>query len=157
MKVSGIVQQPSRYVTFKLHDNLAGINILDIREIVPFARITPVPQAPEFIMGLINLRGQILAILDIGILLGMGKREYGAESHFIIFKHKDTGFAVDRIGDVIITDETRTGKIPENLNPQLHSYIENVIDMPEDILMVLNARKMLSASLSDLEAFKGAV
>lgn len=147
----------SRYVTFKLDDNLAGMNILDISEIVPCTRISPVPQAPDFVLGLINLRGQILAILDIGVLLGMEKRVVGKESHFIIFKHKDTGFIVDRIGDVISTDQAKRDKIPENINPEIQSYMDYVIDLPDEVLMVLSAPKIQSFTASGLEKSKGAV
>ncbi len=145
----------SRYVTFKLDDNLVGINILDIREIVPCIKITPVAQAPEFVLGLINLRGQILVILDIGVLLGMEKRAPGKESHFIIFKHKDVGFIVDKIGDVISSEQSAADVIPANIETEIQKYMENIIDLPEDILMILNAKKILSKTLSSHKLPKG--
>ena len=133
-----------QHVTFRLADNLIGINILDIREIVPYIKITKVQQAPAFVLGLINLRGQILTILDIGVFLGLEKRNTHSETHIIIFKHKDVGFIVDQIGDVIGTDQKHIESIPANIEPDIQKYMVNIINQPEEILMILNAQKILS-------------
>lgn len=145
----------SRYVTFKLADNLVGINILNIREIVPYIKITQVPQAPDYVLGLINLRGQILMVFDIGVLLGLPKRKIGKESHIIIFKHQDVGFIVDRIGDVISTEKEATEEIPANIEPEIQAYMENIVDLPDQILMILNSRKILARTLSGQSSAQG--
>ncbi|MCD4719858.1 MAG: chemotaxis protein CheW [Desulfobacula sp.] len=136
----------SQYITFRLADNLIGINILDIREIVPYIKITKVQQAPAFVLGLINLRGQILIVLDIGIFLGLEKRDIHPDSHIIIFKHKDVGFIVDQIGDVIGADQKYIESIPANIEPDIQKYMENIINLPQEILMILNAQKILSTT-----------
>ncbi len=146
----------SRYVTFKLDDNLVGINIMDIREIVPYIKITPVAQSPEFVLGLINLRGQILVVFDIGVLLGLKKRTFGKDSHIILFKHKEVGFIVDRIGDVISTDKISSEDIPANIEPGIQEYMEKIVDFSEDILMILDAQKILSKTLSGQQLAQGA-
>ncbi|MCD4677132.1 MAG: chemotaxis protein CheW [Desulfobacula sp.] len=144
----------SQYVTFRLEDNLIGINILNIREIVPYIKITKVQQAPAFVLGLINLRGQILIVLDIGVLLGLEKRRIHSDSHIIIFKHKDVGFIVDQIGDVIGIDQKYIESIPANIEPEIQKYMENIIDLPEEILMILNAQKVLLYTLTNDEMSK---
>ncbi|MBU1342305.1 MAG: chemotaxis protein CheW [Proteobacteria bacterium] len=138
------IHHKSQYVTFRLADNLIGINILDIREIVPYIKITQVQQTPAFVLGLINLRGQILTVLDIGVLLGLEKREAHSKSHIIIFKHKNVGFIVDQIGDVIGTDQKHMESIPANIDANIQKYMENIINLPDEILMILNAKKVLS-------------
>lgn len=145
----------SRYVTFKLDDNLVGINILDIREIVPYIKITQVAQSPEFVMGLINLRGQILVVFDIGVLLGLGKRTFGKDSHIILFKHKDVGFIVDKIGDVISTDKEFSEDIPANIDSGIKEYMEKIINFSGDILLILDAQKILSKTLSGQQLAQG--
>ncbi|NOX35495.1 MAG: purine-binding chemotaxis protein CheW [Deltaproteobacteria bacterium] len=134
----------SRYITFRLADNLIGINILDIREIIPDIKITKVQQAPEFVLGLISLRGQILTIIDIGVMLGLESRIVHSGTHIIIFKHKDAGFIVDQIGDVIGVDQKYIESIPANINHDIQKYMENIINLPEEALMILNAEKVLS-------------
>jgi purine-binding chemotaxis protein CheW len=136
----------SQCVSFKLAHNLMGVNILDIREIVPCRKITPVAQAPGFVTGLMNLRGQILTVLDIGVLLGLEKRAVQAGSHVIVFKNRPVGFIVDRIGDVVGIDPQQMEAIPANIDPKIQEYMEHIIRLPDDILMLLDAAKLLSAS-----------
>ncbi|MBU1194872.1 MAG: chemotaxis protein CheW [Proteobacteria bacterium] len=145
----------SRYVTFKLADNMAGINILDIREIVPYIKITPVAKSPEFVLGLINLRGQILVVFDIGVLLGLEKRTFNKDSHIILFKHKDVGFIVDRIGDVITMDKEVSDDIPANIDSGIKEYMEKIINFSGDILVILDAGKILSKTLSGQPSAQG--
>lgn len=133
-----------QYVTFRLAHNLIGVNILDIREIVPYVRITQVQQAPEFVLGLMNLRGQILTILDIGVLLGLESRRIHSDTHIFIFKHRDVGFVVDQTGDVVGADQEHIESIPANIDPGIQKFLENIINLPDEILMILNAKKILS-------------
>jgi purine-binding chemotaxis protein CheW len=106
------LESKSKYVTFRLSNNLIGFNILDIREIVPYIKVTDVQQSQDFVLGLMNLRGQILTVLDIGVLLGLEKRTIHSESHIIIFKHKKVGFVVDQIKDVIGTEHKNMESYP---------------------------------------------
>ncbi len=143
-----------QYVTFRIAHNLIGINIKDIREIVPYIKITEIQQADEFVLGLINLRGQILTIFDVGVLLGLEKRVVHAESHIIVFKHKDVGFIVDQIGDVIGTDKKNIESIPANIEPAAKKYMESIINLPEEILMILDAEKVLLNTRPNTEISK---
>ena len=134
----------TKYVTFRLAQALIGVNILDIREIVSCTRSTKVQQAPEFVFGLMNLRGQILTILDIGVLLGQKKSQIHSNSHVFIFKHTNVGFIVDQIGDVVAIDKKQIEVTPANIKPGIQKYMDHIINLPEEILMILNAKKVLS-------------
>ncbi len=137
----------SQCVTFKLAHNLIGINILDIREIVPCRAVTRIARSPEFVLGLMNLRGQILTVLDIGVLLGLEKRVIHADSFVIVFKQHPVGFIVDKIGDVIGIEHHMIEAIPANIDPGIQEYMENILTLPDEILMLLDAKKILSASI----------
>lgn len=137
-------------VTFKLGHNLIGVNILDIREIVLYRNITPISRAPGFVAGLMNLRGQILTVLDIGELLGMERRDGQKGSHIIIFKHRPVGFIVDKIGDVIGIDPQLLREIPANIDPGINDYVLNILNMPDEMLLLIDAKKIVSESLLHL-------
>jgi len=115
----------SQYSTFRLGDRLFGLDLMMIREINRILDITPVPHANSHIRGLINLRGQIVTILDLGVRLGLERQEILDTSHNIILKttaelasvkHEGAqpyttsndlvGFLVDAIGDVVEADES---------------------------------------------------
>lgn len=153
MSLTSLTHQ-SQCVTFRLGNSLLGINILDIREIISFSKITPVAQSPDFVSGLMNLRGQILTILDVGVLLDFERPPAKAGSHIIIFKHHDVGFLVDQIGDVVGMDARRIEALPANIEPGIHDYMESVINMPDKILMLLSAKKVLSGTMQKIREMK---
>ena len=129
-----------------------GVNILDIREIVHCVRVTKVHRAPWFVMGLMNLRGQILTILDIGVLLGMEKPGRNSGSHVIVFKHTNVGFAVDQIGDVFDIEKERIEAIPVNIDPRIQKYTNHIINLSDGVMMILNAEKIISCIRTEIRA-----
>ncbi len=133
-----------QYITFRLANNLIGVSILAVREIVPKFKITEVQKSPDFVLGLMNLRGQILTVFDVGVLFGFEKRQIHSDSHIIIFKHKDVGFIVDQIGDVVGVNDKNIESIPANIEPEIQKYMENIVNLPDEILMVMNAKKVLA-------------
>lgn len=138
-----------RYITFKLADNLIGIDILDIREIVPRVKITKVQQASQVVQGLMNLRGQILTVLDIGVLLGFEKTRMDQDSRVIIFKHRDVGFLVDQIGDVVAIDQQQIEPVPANIDIAIKRYLDHIIHLNDQIIMALNSQKILAYTPND--------
>jgi len=139
-----------QYITFRLARNLMGVDILDIREIVHCIRVTKVHRAPWFVMGLMNLRGQILTILDIGALLGMERPGRNSGSHVIVFKHTNVGFAVDQIGDVFDIETERIEAIPVNFAPRIQQYTDTIINLPDGVMMILNAEKIISCIRTEI-------
>ena len=78
-----------QYATFRLDDHLFGIDVLLVREINQYMVITPVPLAVPSIRGLINLRGQIVTVVDLGVLIGLEPRNIGKETHSLVLKTHD--------------------------------------------------------------------
>ena len=126
-----------------------GVDILDIREIVPCTRVTRVLRAPCFVMGLMNLRGQILTILDIGALMGFEKPGKNLGSHIIVFKHTNIGFCVDQIGDLFDIDKEKIESIPANIDPQIQKYTDHIINLPDGIMIILNAGKIIACARTE--------
>jgi len=138
-----------RSISFGLSDTLMGVNILDIREIVPAGKITKVPGSPEFVMGLINFRGQILTILDIAVLLGLGETRIHSDTHVIVFKYKDAGFAVDSIGDVIEINPDSVESVPASMDSGIRDFLSGIAEIDDGVLMILDAEKLLAACVLD--------
>ncbi len=133
-----------QYITFRLARNHMGVDILDIREIVRCTKVTKVHHAPFFVMGLMNLRGQILTILDIGVLLGIEKPGRESGSHIIVFKHTNVGFAVDQIGDMFDIEKETVESVPVNIDSQIQKYTDTIINLPDGIMLIINAEKIIS-------------
>ncbi len=138
-----------QYVSFRLGRSLFGISIPDIREIVALNRFTRVHRAPEAILGLMNLRGQILTILNTRAVMGLNPNRRFPGSHVIVFKNRPVGFAVDRIGDVTGVEKTRINSVPGNIHPGTADCLDHVIDLPGEVWMIVNADKMTACIRSD--------
>ena len=143
-----------QYISFRLAHTFMGIDILDIREMVPCNRMSRVHCAPWFVMGLLNLRGQILTLLDISVLLGFEKPGRISGSHIIVFKQANVGFAVDQIGDVFTIDRERIESVPININPGIQKYADTVINLPAGIMILLNAGKIISCIRTEARSLK---
>ena len=151
-----------QFSTFYLDENLFGINILMVSEINRNTDITPVEHAPDFVRGLINLRGQIITVLDLGVKLGLAAREITSKSRIIVLKtstelslkHVESslvqeasidlvGLLVDNIGDMVGADEKAITKPPANMSSFNEKFITGVISLENRLVALLNVGRLL--------------
>ena len=120
---SETIPEPSaaaRTLLFRVADRVYGCDIEAVREIIPYRRATRLPGAPTYVQGLINLRGTIVTVLDLGVRLD-ATRAPVREGSIILATHgtRVVGVAVDEVMDVrIITEEpiaTSSGELPQGL------------------------------------------
>jgi purine-binding chemotaxis protein CheW len=150
----------NQYSTFRLGDRLFGLDIMMIREINRILDITPVPLARDHVRGLINLRGQIVTILDLAVRLGLPRLDIGEESHNIILKTNTeltaarndknfststdlVGFLVDAIGDVLEADESSIEPPSANVSESEGRFLSGVIKTDSGLLVLLDIREVL--------------
>jgi purine-binding chemotaxis protein CheW len=153
----------SQYSTFRLGDRLFGLDLLMIREINRILDITPVPHAKAHLRGLINLRGQIVTILDLGVRLGLPRQEISDSSHNIILKTGAelasarqegaaaahgagsdlVGFLVDAIGDVVEADEATIEPPSANVSEAEGGFLSGVIKTEAGLLVLLDLNEVL--------------
>lgn len=151
------------YSTFRMDNRLFGLDILVVREINRILDITAVPHAERHIRGLINLRGQIVTILDLGVKLGLEPRTVGDETHNIILKsdnelahaeqarHLKTcpdqvGFLVDSIGDVVEADTSRIEPPSANVSETETRFLQGVLKTDAGLLVLLDLEALLANS-----------
>jgi len=155
----------NKYATFYIGDALFGIDILLVREINRNIEITPVDLAHDSIRGLINLRGQLVTMFDLGILIGLGQTTLSEDTCSVVLKSRseiaDTanfrevkeslgddicGFVVDKIGDIISADSTQSEAPPASVSGIRRDSIDHVIRLEEDLLVILNISTLFSLS-----------
>lgn len=135
-----------QFVSFRINDHLMGIDILKIREVNMLLNITPVQHAPDFVRGLINLRGQTVLVFDLGVIMGMSMRPLTDKSHNIILKADDVGLLVDEIGEVINVLDNKIEALPANLDSSTEKYVENVIKLTKELMIIISTEKLLNRS-----------
>lgn len=133
-----------QFITFKVDRNLMGINIVHVQEINRVLDITPVQQSPNYVLGLINLRGSTVTVFDLGVRLGLKYREITHESQNIIMKKEGVGLLVDQIGDVVEAEESDIQPQPANIRGIDSKFITGIVRLPEDLLILLSAEKILT-------------
>ena len=109
LPVSRTTDQSSiiKFVTFWIHDELFGVDILDVKEVTPVMKITPIFHAPDEVRGYVNIRGEIHLVINLRFLLDLPQHEITAETRIVIFKPtiaEPFGILVDRVGDVLEVD-----------------------------------------------------
>ncbi len=162
----------SQYVTFRLNGRLMGMDILLVREINQLMEITKVHRAPDFIVGLINLRGQIVTIFNLAKRLNMYGRDDPKDkeqSHNIILKSNNelisirlrekredlfstdemVGLRVDEIGDVMEIENERIGPIPANTKHSDHRFLSGVVPLEDELLLILDVAAILSKEVEN--------
>ncbi len=132
-----------QFVTFRLDDHLAGVDILKVREVNRVLEITPVQHAPSYVRGLVNLRGQTVTIFDLGVRLGLSPRSITETSHNVILKREDVGLLVDRIGDVEEADEAKIEPPPANLEGIGAEFVECVVRLEQELVLILSPDRIL--------------
>ena len=138
-------QKTVELATFYMGDALCGMDILKVQEINKLLEMTDVPQAPEYVKGIVNLRGQIVTVIDLGKKLGLSKTDLGLETRNIIVSSKNEyiGLLVDRIGDVERTDWDKIEPPPANIGGVQGRYFEGVFKKENSLIGILNVEEVL--------------
>ena len=131
--------------TFYLGEALCGMDILNIQEINKLMEITKVPQAPEYVMGILNLRGRIVTIIDLGLKLELGSIEQTSENRNIIVSSKDEwiGLLVERISDVVLADVEKIERPPANICGVQGKFFKGVFKTEENLIGILDVAEVL--------------
>ena len=127
------------YTCFYLGDTLCGLDIGLVQEIYDDLDITHVPLAPDYILGVMNLRGQIITVIDQRCKIGLGNSTINESSRVLIVRsNKDyLGLLVDRIADVITTAGKKIQKPPSNVKGLQGAYFHGVIHTESNELLAL--------------------
>jgi purine-binding chemotaxis protein CheW len=131
--------------TFYVGKALCGMDILNVQEINKLMDMTTVPQAPDYVMGILNLRGQIVTIIDLGKKLNLGSTAMGEMSRNIIVNSKDEhiGLLVSRISDVVEADLDKVEPPPANIGGLQGKFFKGVFKTKERLIGILDVAKVL--------------
>jgi chemotaxis signal transduction protein len=139
------VSEKKQFCTFFLGPRMFGVEVVKIQEVLRYQEMTEVPLAPPVIRGLLNLRGSIVATLDLRRRFGMPAAEDGVLPTNVV-SQTSTGLIsllVDRIGDVVEVDQESFEPSPETLDGEGRSLIDGVYKLASGLLMILNVERAL--------------
>jgi purine-binding chemotaxis protein CheW len=130
---------------FRIENDYYAISVIEVQEVIRKQSLTSIPCAPEFIKGLINLRGQIVTAVSLRNLFGLPESETN-EYMNIIVRSKESLYSlmVDEILDVMNVEKSTFEKTPENLDEKIRDYISGVYKLEGKLLITLDLEKILS-------------
>lgn len=133
-------QTVTQYCTFWADGLYFGLAVVDVQEVLRFQEMTPAPQAPGAVTGLINLRGQIVTAIDLRHRLGLAPRPEGQTPMNVVVRSRDevVSLLVDDIGDVIDTAGAAIAPVPATVPTSVRDVLVGVIPRSEAILLVLD-------------------
>jgi purine-binding chemotaxis protein CheW len=133
--------------TFFINEIYFGIDVMEVQEVIRYQEMTPIPLAPVDIAGLINLRGQIITVIDLKCRLEMNKKlsvEEQGNFNIILRTHSElVSLLVDEMGDVVEIADSEFETIPATLKGKVRQMLDGAYKFEDDFLLVLNAEKVL--------------
>jgi purine-binding chemotaxis protein CheW len=135
-----------QFCTFYLDDRLFGVESQQIQEVIRSLDLTEVPLAPVVVSGLMNLRGQIVAAIDLRRRLELAPRPDGVEPMCVVVRTSDSviSLLVDDIGDVVEVEEATFERPPETLTGRMRAVILGVYKLDDHLLHVLDTERLCS-------------
>ncbi len=134
-------------VVFALGDEEFGVDIAQVREIVRLIQITYLPKAPVFVEGVVNLKGQVVAVIDLAKRLGVPSKPRGDSTRIIILELADNvvGMIVDSVSEVLRLPEENIEEVPHIIDTEVpEHYISGVGKLKDRLLVLLDLNKVLT-------------
>jgi len=135
-----------QWVTFKLEGEAYGINVMQVQEVLRVSEITPVPGAPSYILGIINLRGNVVTVLDTRMRFGLPMYETDDASRVVIVESNGNvlGILVDSVAEVVYLRSSEIESAPNVGNDESSKYIQGVYSNEGNLLILVDVNKLLS-------------
>ncbi|MCT4642988.1 MAG: chemotaxis protein CheW [Bacteriovoracaceae bacterium] len=146
MENKKIHEDIQRYLQFKLGKEKYAIPLLSVKEVIPPPSTTPLPNSPSYYIGIMNLRGQIISILDLRKKLSIISKQDEAEQAVIIIEIEGVGIGVvvDSIHRVLNISEQSVSEVPEVSSQVNAKYIEGVYQGENDLTILLDLVSVLN-------------
>src|SRR5471032_2885612 len=143
-----------QWVTFKLDNETYGINVMRVQEVLRYTEIAPVPGAPSYVLGIINLRGNVVTVIDTRQRFGLGTVEVSDNIRIVIIEadKQVVGIMVDSVAEVVYLRQSEIETAPNVDNEESAKFIQGVCNKNNELLILVELDKMMSEEeWSDLE------
>ncbi len=140
-------------LTFELGGELYGIDILRVQEIRGWSSVTKIPHAPHHVLGVLNLRGSIVPIVDLRMQFNLERAEYTAVTVIVVLSvatragRRDFGIVVDGVSDVVSLDVAQLKPAPELGTGSASEFIRGLLPVAERMVVLLDVDRLIGCQL----------
>ncbi len=135
-----------QWVTFKLQEETYGINVMQVQEVLRYTDIAPVPGAPDYVMGIINLRGNVVTVIDTRARFGLPPSDVTDNSRIVIIESERQviGIMVDSVAEVVYLKQSEIDTAPNVGTEESAKFIQGVSNRDGELLILVDLNKLLS-------------
>ncbi|MDF1589427.1 MAG: chemotaxis protein CheW [Gammaproteobacteria bacterium] len=145
-----------QWVTFQLEDETYGMNVMQVQEVLRITEIAPVPGAPDYVLGIINLRGNVVTVIDTRRRFGLGSKQPDDMSRIIVVEVDGNviGMLVDSVAEVVYLHQSQIETAPNVSNDDSSRFIQGVSSQEDKLLILVDVDKFLTEEeMSDFSSF----
>lgn len=145
-----------QWVTFRLENETYGINVMQVREVLRYSEIAPVPGAPSYVIGIINLRGNVVTVVDTRERFGLPSTDITDNTRIVILETENqvVGILVDAVAEVVYLRQSEIEVAPNVGNEDNARYIQGVSHKNDELLILIEIKNLLTdqewAELADI-------
>ena len=135
-----------QWVTFKLGDETYGINVMQVQEILRYTEVAPVPGSPLYVLGIINLRGNVVTVIDTRARFGLSSSDITDNTRIVIIESEKQviGIMVDSASEVVYLKNSEIDMAPNVGNDESSKFIQGVSNRSGELLILVDLNKLLS-------------
>lgn len=135
-----------QWVTFKLEEETYGVNVMQVQEILRYTEIAPVPGAPSYVIGIINLRGNVVTVIDTRSRFGLSEAEATDNSRILIIEADEQviGILADSVSEVVYLRSSEIDSAPNVGTEESAKFIQGVCNRDDELLILVDLNKLLS-------------
>jgi purine-binding chemotaxis protein CheW len=136
----------TQWVTFSLENETYGINVMNVQEVLPMTDIAEVPGAPAYVMGIINLRGNVVTVIDTRMRFGLKSRGTDDTTRIVVVEtaKQVAGILVDSVAEVVEVKENQIDSAPTVGNEESSRYLLGVVSRKDGLLILVDVNKLLT-------------
>jgi purine-binding chemotaxis protein CheW len=144
-------------LTFKLGAEIFGVDILQVQEIRGWSPVTRIPQTPQHVLGVLNLRGAVVPIIDLRLRFDLESAQYNALTVIIVMSvsdaagHREVGVVVDAVSEVIDVSEDALRQTPELGGRVDTQCISGLLTLGQSMVILLDVERLIGASTGPLQ------
>ncbi len=146
----------NQWVTFRLGEETYGVNVMQVQEVLRITEIAPVPGSPDYVVGIINLRGNVVTVIDTRKRFGLYPKDSDDSSRIVIIEADDQviGILVDSVAEVVELRASEIESAPNVGNEESSRYIQGVTSRNGELLILVDLNRFLSdEERAELEFF----
>ncbi|MFA3789666.1 chemotaxis protein CheW [Aliiglaciecola sp. SL4] len=135
-----------QWVTYRLGDETYGINVMQVQEVLRHTEIAPVPGAPDYVLGIINLRGNVVTVIDTRTRFGLPPHEITDSTRIVIIESEEqvVGILVDSVAEVVYLRSSEIDSAPNVGTEESAKFIQGVSNRDGELLILVDLNKLLS-------------